>query len=106
MIKWLQNWYKSNCDGDWEHENLVRIQSLDNPGWLLEIEMMNISSKLSIKKWELFEVSEENWLGYDVEEHKFTASGDPTKLEALIMIFKILLEEGQIEDKYIYEYFL
>lgn len=106
MIKWLQDWYSSNCDGEWEHENLVKIQSLDNPGWLLEIEILNITSITPIKKWELFEVSEQNWIGYDVEEHKFTASGDSTKLEAMIKIFKILIEKGEVDSDYIYEYLL
>jgi len=106
MIKWLQDWYSSNCDGEWEHENIIKIQSLDNPGWLLEIEILDLSSKVSLKKWNIFELSEENWIGYDVDNNKFTASGDPTKLEALIKIFKILMEKGQIDDEYIYEHFL
>lgn len=106
MIQWLQDWYSSHCDGEWEHENVIKIQSLDNPGWLLEIEVFNLLSKVAVKKWNLFELSEENWLGYDVENNKFTASGDPTKLEALIHIFKMLVEKGQVEDAYIYEHFL
>ena len=64
------------------------------------------SSRIPIKKWELFEVSEQNWIGYDVEEHKFTASGDPTKLEAIIKIFKILMEKGEVDSDYIYHYLL
>ena len=38
-IKWLQEWYKSNCDGDWEHLFGVQITTLDNPGWLIEIDL-------------------------------------------------------------------
>lgn len=106
MIKWLQDWYSSNCDGEWEHENSIKIQSLDNPGWLLEIEICNLSSRVSLKKWNVFELSEENWIGYDVENNKFTASGDSTKLEALITIFKMVLEQGEIDDNYIYQHFL
>lgn len=106
MIEWLQDWYSSNCNGEWEHENVVKIQSLDNPGWLLEINIVNLAAKAELKNWNVFEISEQNWIGYDVEDNKFTASGDSTKLEALIMIFKIILENGEIDDKYIYEHFL
>lgn len=24
-IKWLEKWYKDNCDGDWEHFYGIRI---------------------------------------------------------------------------------
>ena len=37
MIGWLQDWYSGRCDGDWEHSYGVRIGTLDNPGWQLDI---------------------------------------------------------------------
>lgn len=37
IIKWLQEWHKSNCDGYWEYLFGVQITTLDNPGWLIEI---------------------------------------------------------------------
>ena len=30
-LAWLQAWYATQCDGDWEHANGVSIESLDNP---------------------------------------------------------------------------
>ena len=33
----LQHWYESQCDGDWEHEFGVKIGTLDNPGWMVDI---------------------------------------------------------------------
>ena len=35
----LQKWYESQCDGDWEHQYGVRIDTLDNPGWLVKIDL-------------------------------------------------------------------
>ncbi|WP_066978499.1 Imm53 family immunity protein [Streptomyces sp. NRRL F-4489] len=32
-------WYASQCDGDWEHEHGIRIETLDNPGWSVEIDL-------------------------------------------------------------------
>lgn len=32
-LLWLQSWYESQCDGDWEHCFGVRINTVDNPGW-------------------------------------------------------------------------
>jgi hypothetical protein len=33
----LQRWYKSNCDGEREHGNGITIETIDNPGWSIEI---------------------------------------------------------------------
>ena len=35
----LQDWYSAQCNGDWEHQQGVRIESLDNPGWALDIDL-------------------------------------------------------------------
>ena len=32
------DWYLSQCNGDWEHAYGVKIDTLDNPGWTLEVE--------------------------------------------------------------------
>jgi len=38
-LTWLQGCYMSNCNGDWEHLYGVRIETLDNPGWTLRVEL-------------------------------------------------------------------
>jgi Immunity protein 53 len=38
-LTWLQAWYAARCDGDWEHGYGVAIQTLDNPGWSLRINL-------------------------------------------------------------------
>ena len=32
-------WYRAQCDGDWEHHHGVSIQSTDNPGWWVKIDV-------------------------------------------------------------------
>ena len=39
MINWLQNWYTDQCNGEWEHEYGVNIQTSDNPGWIIDIDL-------------------------------------------------------------------
>lgn len=38
-IEWLARWYLAQCDGDWEHDFGVRLETLDNPGWRLRIDL-------------------------------------------------------------------
>lgn len=35
----IQDWYKINCNGDWEHSYGYKIETLDNPGWAIKIDL-------------------------------------------------------------------
>jgi len=36
---WLSQWYLSQCDNNWEHSFGVKVDTLDNPGWSLKIDL-------------------------------------------------------------------
>ncbi|WP_457028213.1 Imm53 family immunity protein [Kitasatospora sp. P5_F3] len=38
-LGFLTSWYADQCDGDWEHEYGIRIETLDNPGWSVELDL-------------------------------------------------------------------
>ena len=92
-LDWLQNWYKSQCDGDWEHGYGIKIETLDNPGWSLTIDTTNTLTELSDLEWQLFELSDDDWFGYKITNCVFEGSGDPDKLERLIGIFMNLVNQ-------------
>jgi hypothetical protein len=39
----LQQWYLAECNGDWEHSYGVHIETLDNPGWMLKVDLRDTS---------------------------------------------------------------
>ncbi|MFJ1936875.1 immunity 53 family protein [Kitasatospora sp. NPDC088160] len=39
VLTWLQAWYADQCNEDWEHEWGVKIETLDNPGWSVSIDL-------------------------------------------------------------------
>lgn len=39
MIEAIQHWYRTQCDGDWEHRFGIVIETLDNPGWSVRIDL-------------------------------------------------------------------
>ena len=45
-IKQIQEWYKSHCNGGWEHSYGIQIDTIDNPGWRIKISTRN--SKMEI----------------------------------------------------------
>jgi hypothetical protein len=38
-LEWLQRWYRAHCNGDWEHQHGISVETLDNPGWQLTIDL-------------------------------------------------------------------
>jgi hypothetical protein len=92
-LNWIQNWYKNQCDGDWEHDYGIKIETLDNPGWSITIDTTNTLNELNDFEWNLVEQSEDDWYGYKVIDGVFEGSGDPNKLEKLIDVFIQLVKQ-------------
>ena len=43
VLERLQDWYLAQCDEDWEHSYGVKIDTLDNPGWLIDVDLKDTS---------------------------------------------------------------
>ena len=87
MIKEIENWYLSNCNGDWEHQYGVTIESLDNPGWRIFIDLKGTK----LEQIDFDEInntaSESEWIVCKVENNKFIGAGGPHKLDEILNIF-------------------
>ena len=92
-IKWIENWFKNNCDGTWEKGFGIQITSTNNPGWELEIDLSNTSLANITIDWILNEKSSEDWYGVKIDNQKFSATGDAGKLNFLFEIFKETIEK-------------
>lgn len=103
MINWLQQWFKSMCNEDWEHGQGIKIETLDNPGWSIEIDLNGTSIELKNFDWMLYEHSENNWIGFKVHDNVFISSGDALKLNLIIIVFKDLVEKGFLNENIIFE---
>ncbi len=101
MIEWLQNWYRDQCDGNWEHNYGIVISTIDNPGWDVKVDLSYTSTEIEDKKWKLIEETESNWVGFKVCENKFEGSGDFSKLGLILSIFRDLVEKGEVDERFI-----
>lgn len=74
IIKDLISWYKSECDGDWEHGEGITIKTLDNPGWSLTVEI-----PFEEEDRELFSIdrSPGDWLFCCIRAGQFKGAGGP-----------------------------
>lgn len=95
-LEWIIKWYCKYLDGDWEDGYGVKIRTLGNPGWDVEIDLMETSLENITIQSGLVEASEVRWYFWKIKDAKFTASGDETKLDFLLGEFRRLcLEYGE-----------
>lgn len=87
-FNFLQEWYSANCNGDWEHQYGVKINTLDNPGWEVVIDLADTKAENLEIEYKLYQETADDWYGYSIENGVFKAAGDPTKLGMLFKIFK------------------
>ena len=87
-IDWLQRWYAGQVDGDWEHEFGVRIDTLDNPGWTLEIDLTGTSLEGQDFEARRLDRSDSDWINCRVEGGKFRGWGGPLNLSELVEVFR------------------
>lgn len=87
LIGRLQEWYAKECNGDWEHSYGISIETLDNPGWMISIDLSDTNwEDLSVER-KIIERTESDWVQFEVSRRKFVASGGPANLGELIAIF-------------------
>lgn len=92
IIKWIQDWYKGQCDGCWEHMYGVKIDNIDNPGWIVKIDLFE--TELEEKQFDKIQHNngDDDWLLCFVKDGIFDGSGDVDKLEKILHIFKNWVE--------------
>lgn len=94
VLSSIQKWYVEQCDGNWEHSYSIKIESLDNPGWYIAIDLMDSSAELAKDTIINSEIDDNNWYNIQIKNGQYIASGDPMKLFFLLEKFKELVIEG------------
>jgi hypothetical protein len=88
-FEWLMGWYHDQCNDDWEHTYGATIDTIDNPGWSLKIDL-----KDTALEGQLFPRQEHNyghqteWWVCWTENHTFHGAGGPMQLGAMIEVFR------------------
>ena len=103
IIQWLQDWTKSQIDGDWEHELGISISMLDNPGWILSADVSNYGDFLKETK-PLGRDNDVDWIDFEVRVRATTyvyieIFGDISKLNKILYSFKAIIEELEEIEK-------
>lgn len=86
-IEKLQEWYARQCNDDWEHQYGVSVDTLDNPGWSLKIDLKDTD----LDRHDMVNIeiqrSDEDWMVARRTGHVFEAFGGARNLGEMIRAF-------------------
>ena len=83
----LQKWYASQCDGTWEHSFGIKIESLDNPGWRVAIDLQGTALADKPFAGVAAEYSPDNWVRCSLRDRAFVGAGGVGNLEEILRVF-------------------
>ena len=98
----LQTWYTQQCNGAWEHSSGVLIESCDNPGWWVKVNLLGTPLRGRVFEEVAEGVNTQHfplgpkWLSCRVEEDTWHGAGDETKLERILDTFLAWAETNGI----------
>jgi hypothetical protein len=100
-LEWLSRWYAAQCDGDWEHSYGVTIDTLDNPGWAVKIDL--IGTPLEDAPFDAVVCNLDapdddpavRWHSCKVAEKRFEGAGGADELATIIGVFREWAEEHE-----------
>lgn len=86
------NWFIRHCDGEWENDHGLSIESCDNPGWWLKVDLGGTVLEgrpfTPIKRGDTNSKDPQPpWLHCYIEGQTFNGAGDPSQLEEILQIF-------------------
>jgi hypothetical protein len=99
----LSRWFAAHCDGEWEHHQGISIESCDNPGWWVKINLKgtNVAGKpfepvrqnigddghvLADPKADSYAPMPQ-WLHCHIRDGVWHGAGDETRLAEILTIF-------------------
>lgn len=89
---WLQQWYQAHCNKDWEQGRRIHLETLDNPGWRLKVDLEDTELKNKNNQRIDIDRSEEDWIFCEVKNTKFDSGGGVENLPEILKVFRHWVE--------------
>lgn len=94
LLKWMQEWYYSQCNDEWEHGYGITIETIDNPGWSIRIDLKETAlenkpfGNIDVDNDDPDEQHDIDWYACSVSNGIFEGVCGPRHLSTIIEIFK------------------
>jgi hypothetical protein len=99
VLRRLEGWYTAQCNDVWEHQYGVLIETIDNPGWRLRIDLTRTA--LANQRFEevTIERNAHDWIHCKVLEQRFEAFGGPRNLSEMTDRFLNWADSASLKDQ-------
>jgi hypothetical protein len=94
-LQLLQDWYSSQCNGDWEHTFGIALETIDNPGWRLKIDVAETPLEGVTFEPVIIERSAADWVHCKVEAAAFIGHGGASNLAEVLSLFLDWVERAR-----------
>lgn len=91
-IAWLEQYLIDHANGEWEHDFGITIQSSDNPGWLVKIDLsgramepLNRDPIINVRR------SESEWITISKKDQSLIGTCGPANLDELLLNMRLNL---------------
>jgi hypothetical protein len=104
LLAELSDWHSRHCDGEREHWYGITIQTTDNPGWWVKVDLTG--TPLAARRFErVTEAVDTNgypsaarWLNCQVTGHVWHGAGDALRLEEIVSRFLRWAKEDNAQE--------
>lgn len=93
-LSWLATWFASQCDGEWESDYGLTLESVNNPGWALGIDLDGTGIDPDAFTTVADQRTEHDWVEAKVMDGVFHGGCSPENLNELVGIFRAFVESG------------
>lgn len=91
-LSWLDNFFASLCDGEWESEYGLTIESVNNPGWMVRIDLDGTGLNPATFRPVSDQRDDRNWVECKVQEGTWLGGGGLGNLDEVLSIFRAWVE--------------
>ena len=89
----LTLWYTAQCNGEWEHRHGISVESTDNPGWWVKVDIRE--TPLHGRAFAPVEDGVDgdgfqtgpSWISCRIKDDVWHGAGDQTRLEEILSRF-------------------
>ncbi|WP_393058438.1 Imm53 family immunity protein [Streptomyces sp. LN549] len=86
LLARLEDWYASHCNGEWEHSSGIKIETIDNPGWLVSFDLSGTTAEGCVLDRVVVETSQDCWLHYWSDGSVLHAASGPRFLQEALRV--------------------
>ena len=89
----LSAWHAAQCDGEWEHDHGISVQSCDNPGWWVKIDVRQtpLAGRAFAPMQEGVDAegfqTGPRWISCRIKDEIWHGAGDESRLEEILSCF-------------------